>query len=44
VYPIGLAGWLLLTRPGTDTDTAAGRAIEIPVPATEERHLPAGAR
>jgi hypothetical protein len=42
VYPIGLAGWLLLTRPGPDT--AAGRAIEIPVPAAGEQQLPAGAR
>jgi hypothetical protein len=38
VYPIGLVGWLLLTRPAT------GRAIEITAQAAEEQHMPAGAR
>jgi hypothetical protein len=38
VYPIGLVGWLLLTRPAT------GRAIEITPQAAEEQHMPAGAR
>ena len=38
VYPIGLVGWLLLTRPAT------GRAIEITAQTAEEQHMPAGAR
>ena len=42
VYPIGLAGWLLLTRPATEG--AAGPAIEISAPAPAGQHLPAGAR
>ena len=42
VYPIGLVGWLLLTRPATDG--ATGRAIEITAQAGEEQQLPAGAR
>ena len=39
VYPIGLVGWLLLTRP-----PAATAPIEIPVRAPGEQSLPAGAR
>jgi hypothetical protein len=39
VYPIGLVGWLLLTRPPTATTP-----IEIPVRAPSEQSLPAGAR
>jgi len=39
VYPIGLVGWLLLTRPPTATTP-----IEIPVRAPGEQSLPAGAR
>ncbi len=42
VYPIGLIGWLLLTRPATEG--AAGQPIEIPAPAAGEQQLPAGAR
>jgi len=42
VYPMGLIGWLLLTRPATEG--AAGPAIEIPAQAAGEQHLPAGAR
>jgi hypothetical protein len=40
VYPIGLVGWLLLTRPPTAT-TAGGAAVEIPAPAATEQGLPA---
>ena len=39
VYPIGLVGWLLLTRP-----PAATAPIQIPVRAPGEQSLPAGAR
>lgn len=39
VYPIGLVGWLLLTRPPTAT-----APIQIPVRAAGEQSLPAGAR
>jgi hypothetical protein len=42
VYPIGLIGWVLLTRPGTEG--ATGPTLEIPAPAGGEQHLPAGAR
>jgi hypothetical protein len=46
VYPIGLVGWLLLTRPPTvGAGAAAVRPpIEIPAPAAGEQSLPAGAR
>ena len=46
VYPIGLGGWLLLTRPPTvGAGAAAVRPpIEIPAPAAGEQSLPAGAR
>ncbi len=43
VYPIGLVGWLLLTRPPTAT-TAASSPIEILAQAPGEQSLPAGAR
>ena len=44
VYPIGLVGWLLLTRPPT-VPVPAAPAIEIPAQAAgEQRQLPAGAR
>jgi Glycosyltransferase family 87 len=39
VYPIGLVGWLLLTRPPTAT-----APIQIPARAAGEQSLPAGAR
>jgi Glycosyltransferase family 87 len=42
VYPLGLVGWLLLTRPGTGT--AEGPAIEIPAHTAGEQTMPAGAR
>jgi len=42
VYPIGLIGWLLLTRQATEG--APGPAIEIPAQAAGEQHLPAAAR
>jgi len=42
VYPLGLVGWLLLTRQATDGGTDP--AIEITSPAAEEQHLPAAAR
>jgi hypothetical protein len=40
VYPIGLIGWLLLTRPPTAT-TAGGAPVEIPATAATEQGLPA---
>jgi Glycosyltransferase family 87 len=40
VYPIGLIGWLLLTRPPTAT-TAGGAPAEIPATAATEQGLPA---
>jgi hypothetical protein len=43
VYPIGLVGWLLLTRPPVAT-TTGGPPIEIPPQASREQGLPAGAR
>jgi len=43
VYPIGLVGWLLLTRPPVVT-TGGGPTIEIPVQSAGEQALPAGAR
>jgi hypothetical protein len=43
VYPIGLVGWLLLTRPPT-VPVPAVPAIEIPAQATGEQQLPAVAR
>jgi len=42
VYPIGLIGWLLLTRQATEA--APAPAIEIPAQAAGEQQLPAGAR
>jgi Glycosyltransferase family 87 len=42
VYPIGLIGWLLLTRPPTEP-AAAGPPVELPVRAADES-LTAGAR
>jgi Glycosyltransferase family 87 len=43
VYPIGLIGWLLLTRPPT-VPVPVARAIEIPAQASAEQQLPAAAR
>jgi hypothetical protein len=43
VYPIGLVGWLLLTRPPT-VPAPATPAIEIPAQAAGEQQLPAAAR
>jgi hypothetical protein len=43
VYPIGLAAWLVLTRPPPVSATTA-RTIEIPAQAADERHLTASAR
>ena len=40
VYPIGLIGWLLLTRPPTAT-TAGGAPVEIPATPATEQGLPA---
>jgi Glycosyltransferase family 87 len=39
VYPIGLVGWLLLTRP--PVTTAGGTPVEIPAPTAAEQGLPA---
>jgi Glycosyltransferase family 87 len=43
VYPIGLIGWLLLTRP-PPVPVPVARAIEIPAQASAEQQLPAAAR
>jgi Glycosyltransferase family 87 len=43
VYPIGLIGWLLLTRPPAVT-AAGGAPVEIPAQAAAEQSLPAAAR
>jgi hypothetical protein len=40
VYPLGLIGWLLLTRPPVVT-TAGGSSVEIPAPTATEQSLPA---
>jgi Glycosyltransferase family 87 len=40
VYPIGLVGWLLLTRPPTVT-TAGGTPVEMPAQTAAEQGLPA---
>jgi Glycosyltransferase family 87 len=40
VYPIGLAGWLLLTRPPAAT-TAGGTPVELPAQAATGQSLPA---
>jgi Glycosyltransferase family 87 len=43
VYPIGLIGWLVLTRPPSEP-TAAPGPIEIPAQAAGDQSLPAAAR
>jgi hypothetical protein len=43
VYPIALVGWLLLTRPPTES-APGGPPLEIPAQAPREQSLPAGAR
>jgi hypothetical protein len=40
VYPIGLVGWLLLTRP----PAGEGSPIDLPVQSASEQALPAAAR
>jgi Glycosyltransferase family 87 len=40
VYPIGLVGWLLLTRP-PDVATAGGAPVELPAQAATDQSLPA---
>jgi phosphatidylinositol alpha-1,6-mannosyltransferase len=43
VYPIGLVGWVLLTRPPAES-APGGPPLEIAPQAPREQSLPAGAR